>query len=275
MIGAIQEMARKRDALMRAEGNLTRQIKSQCRRAAGISPADKGPEKSRKEALAKAMYEAVQEDAKAADGVDQALLAGLSVIVSGLLAAREVVSTEHKQALKDLAAYAKTTHVAQFVESTPGFGYVGLGQIVGATGDLSNYPNPAKLWKRLGLGLISSGERQRKFTDARKAAEAGYSPTRRSMMFTLGDSLVKCKGPYRELYLQRKAIEQDKAPDGTKMLWHRRAQRYMEKRLLRELWRAWNGRTEEIQQAGGQHSVDAHVLDAAVPVEPKAGRTET
>lgn len=147
---------------------------------------------------------------------------------------------------------------AMFVKQVNGFGEVGFGQIIGEAGDLSLYANPAKLWKRMGLGLVD-GERQRKCVDARKAAAHGYSPIRRSIMFTIGDSLLKKQGPYRELYLARKVYEAQKAeahglsvvaagdiPDGkskeecmTLMHIHRRAQRYMEKRLLRDLWKAW------------------------------------
>jgi hypothetical protein len=46
-------------------------------------------------------------------------------------------------------------------------------------------------------------------------------------------------GPYRQLYLARKALEQEKVPEGPRMLWHRRASRYMAKRFLRDLWVAW------------------------------------
>jgi hypothetical protein len=90
----------------------------------------------------------------------------------------------------------------------------------------------------MGVGLVD-GQRQRRTTDADLAVRMGYNAERRSVLYCIGDSLLKKQNPYRELYLQRKAYEQEKAPDGTKMLWHRRAQRYMEKRLLRDLWRAW------------------------------------
>lgn len=156
-----------------------------------------------------------------------------------------------KQA-KTLPAYAA------FVEGINGFGALGFAQIIGECGDLSNYANPAKVWKRMGLGIVG-GERQRKHADAAKALEHGYSPIRRSTMFVLGDSLLKKQSPYRDLYLARKEVEAAKAeaagltiteagklPKGlpasqcmSKMHIHRRAQRYVEKRLLRDLWRAW------------------------------------
>lgn len=132
---------------------------------------------------------------------------------------------------KELPVYAA------FVEPINGFGALGLAQIVGEAGDLANYANPGKLWKRMGLAVFD-GKSQRRVSGA-AAIEQGYSPVRRAIMFCIGDSLLKKQNAYRDLYLERKAYEQAKVPDGTKMLWHRRAQRYVEKRLLRELWKAW------------------------------------
>jgi hypothetical protein len=116
---------------------------------------------------------------------------------------------------------------------------LGLAVIVGVAGDLSNYSNPAKLWKRFGLAVID-GRAQRKVTNTEQAIAMGYSPMRRSAMWTIGDAVIKTQGEYRELYLDRKMYEAERDPEMSKMHCHRRAQRYMEKRLLRDLWRAWN-----------------------------------
>lgn len=105
--------------------------------------------------------------------------------------------------------------------------------------------------------------------------EHGYNAKRRAQLYVIGDTLVKMnKDYYREVFLERRATEHAKALDeglipattskGTADNWaalnlpeltvvkeledgvHRgaghmtkRAQRYMEKRLLRELWKAW------------------------------------
>lgn len=147
---------------------------------------------------------------------------------------------------RELVALAKQLPAIAFVESVHGFGALGLAQIVGEAGDLSNYANPAKLWKRMGLAVIN-GKSQRRVAGV-GALEQGYSPIRRSIIFVIGDSLLKKQNAYRELYLTRKAFEQSKVPDGSKMLWHRRAHRYAEKRLLRDLWRAWNGQFTSANQ---------------------------
>jgi hypothetical protein len=144
---------------------------------------------------------------------------------------------------KEIAAAAKDLPVWAFVESVRGFGAVGLGLIVGATGDLSSYSNPAKVWKRMGLGLVGN-ERQRKVTDAEKALLHGYNPRRRSLMHIIGDSLLKQNGRaenpyYRKVYDDRKAYTEAGRPEWTKAHRHMDALRYMEKRLLRHLWQAW------------------------------------
>jgi len=146
---------------------------------------------------------------------------------------------ELERAAQQLPAYDA------FVKGVCGFGAAGLGMIVGEAGDLAAYANPGKLWKRFGLapvmGRAPSTWRSKGGLSADDWTAVGYSPKRRSIMFQIGDSLLKKQNSYRELYLARKAVEAEKAPDGTKMLWHRRAQRYAEKRLLRDLWRAWRG----------------------------------
>lgn len=158
-----------------------------------------------------------------------------------------------------------------FGKDVKGFGARSLAVIVAEAGDLSNYNGPnngqgvAKLWRRMGLAPITKGDSTRAGSTWRKGGltkddwtDAGYSMRRRSFMFIIGDVLVKNQGVYREVYLARKEYERQKAaergltvapsakiPKARKDEFisdghiHRRAQRYMEKRFLRDLWRAW------------------------------------
>lgn len=151
---------------------------------------------------------------------------------------------------------------ATWAKAVRGIGPLALGLLVGETGDLSNYANPAKVWKRMGLAVIH-GERQRRVAgNPALAIEHGYNPKRRALAFVIGDCLIKQNGdgPYRALYLQRKAFELTRLPEAPKrrkrvveedgavekksgrLLWaHRRASRYMQKRFLVDLWSAWRG----------------------------------
>ncbi len=170
--------------------------------------------------------------------------------------ALDPLETEAEMRLKAMLAEAKAlpARALAFADETRGFGRPSLAQIVAEAGDLSHYANPAKLWSRMGLGL--SPEHSSRYE--------GRSPRRRAIMAVIGGNFLKVKGgcPYRDLYDQRKAFEQTK-PACMKPLKnkkgdpigvckdpdaeccraghvHNRTLRYVEKRLLRELWRAWN-----------------------------------
>ncbi len=140
---------------------------------------------------------------------------------------------------KRLVVLAKRLAVWPWVEGLPGVGAMGLGQIVAEAGDLASYSNPARLWKRMGVGLVD-GERQRLVSGNAELNERhGYSKRRRKTLWVLSDSAIKKQGPLREIYLLRKAYEIEATPGLKPNQYHLRALRYMSKRFLRELWREW------------------------------------
>lgn len=173
----------------------------------------------------------------------------------------DAIEAESTKRMEKLARHLPVW--AAWAEAQRGFGARSLAVIVGEAGDLANYPSKSHLWKRMGLAVID-GVRQGApgaGATAEDWVEHGYRPARRSAMFVIGDVLVKSGAHYRDVYLARKAYERAQfeaagfavLPSAkiTKSLkassvsdgWvHRRAQRYMEKRLLRDLWQAWNGR---------------------------------
>ena len=140
-----------------------------------------------------------------------------------------------------------------------GFGVRSLGVIVGEAYDLSRYGTKMQLWKRMGLGLV--GDVRQGAPGPNATAEDwrrhGYVATRRATVAVIGDSLVKQGELYREVYLKRKEYERAQAEargltvlpaakiPASKVGYmseghvHNRAQRYMEKRFLYDLWRAW------------------------------------
>ena len=148
-----------------------------------------------------------------------------------------------------------------------GFGARSLGVVVGEAGDIGSYRDHGRLWKRMGLAVID-GIRQgglSKLASADDWIEHGYNRPRRSRMYVIGDVMIKqVNGYYRDVYLQRKDYERQKAEaqgltvcpsakipksgasdyisDGHI---HKKAQRYMEKKLLRHLWQKWR-RAEKI-----------------------------
>ena len=242
---ALRELYRQRTDLHGAEKRLTLQIKAIGRREAGGGQQHD------------AAHAPIAPDASS-DAVT--LLGGTAMLAAGpLIEAQTLIRLSRLKLEKQLVAVARTLPGAELVERTHGFGYLGLAIIVGeANGPLTLYANPAKLWKRLGLAVIN-GKAQGKIRGA-GAIEQGYSPRRRSAIWTIGDSLLKKPNAYRELYLSRKAYEHARnktlppatGPEnayGTRtplpgeqlsdMQLHRRAQRYVEKRLVLDLWKIW------------------------------------
>ena len=104
---------------------------------------------------------------------------------------------------------------------------------------------PGTCKKCAGKGFIQ--EAQRKCVDKKIALIHGYNPKRRSIMWNVGVCLIKQNdGKYRQMYDDQKSY-QIQVRELTKIHAHRRAQRYMEKALLLDLWVQWNQREDETQ----------------------------
>src|SRR5258706_1935338 len=155
-----------------------------------------------------------------------------------------------------------------FGKEIRGFGEVSLAVVVAEAGDLSDYASEAKLWKRMGLAPGQNRVPPNLSQEARAAAwiERGYSRRRRSRMWNIGDALIKGNrdGKYRTVYLARKAYEHQRDPEMSDMHAHRRAQKYMEKRLLRDLWRAWR-RAREVMAEKPNGSLPAAPIQQTRP----------
>lgn len=195
--------------------------------------------------------------------IDEPVYTEWSAVILAAITARHPFDSIEKQAEKELKALARRLPVWDFFcEGIRGFGELSLATIVGEAGDLSNYPRKGHLWKRMGVAVIDGNRQGAPGKNASKEdwTEHGYNPKRRSHMWNIGQALVKANGDgkYRDVYLTRKAVERQKAEakgltvaaaasipqtnkDDYMSLGHidRRAQRYMEKMLLRDLLSAW------------------------------------
>lgn len=223
--------------------------------------------KSDQEAIrahAAALMEAGERMAKNGEVWDVPAFRDYENIILASIKARQPFDEIEAAALKQMKKLATELPVwSDWAEHIRGFGAPSLAVIVAEAGDLSSYPKKGHLWKRMGVAVID-GTRQGGLTKTAAKEdwiEHGYSPARRSRMWNIGDALIKTRGPYREVYLGRKLYEVEQAvAAGLTVLpaakipakgasefmseghIHRRAQRYMEKRLLRDLWQAWNHR---------------------------------
>lgn len=149
---------------------------------------------------------------------------------------------------KSAAKLAKQLPVYAWVKQQKGFSENTLARLVGSLGDLSNYASWKLCCKRMGLaphrGKLASTWRTGKGEklSAEEWVELGYAPHRRSAMHMIGDSQVKNRTPYRDLYDARKAQELAREDDGKPQTLghaHRRAMVVMERRMIRDLWCAW------------------------------------
>lgn len=234
---SLVELHRQRQDLHREEKSLTLRIKAKCRRLCDgdTTEADQ---------LYKALDSGEHPDAENARSV-----------CDPFLRARVLIHQDRAETEKRMREVAQALPVVEWVKQTRGFGLDSVAALIGETGNLANYPNPAKVWKRLGLAVIE-GERQQKKTAAQEAIKHGYSPSRRSVVWNIGECLIKAGGYYADLYRKRKEVERQKAEaeglevvpsarlkDKTKQRSvghiHNRAKRYMEKRLVRDLWSVW------------------------------------
>ena len=194
-----------------------------------------------------------------------------------LEAAREPLVNGKIDQGHNIEAHVKRLPIVKWIQGDPiakGLGLLSAGRIIGAchtlTGNVLDAPNPAKVWRRMGLAVFN-GQAARRIkgrtaADKKMAERIGYSPARRSLMHQVGELILRAQGPGKkvkrrtghlyDLYTTRKAFELTKIQPGQLMgeskttgqpvdlrlvVAHKRALRYIEKRLLREMWRAWNG----------------------------------
>lgn len=173
--------------------------------------------------------------------------------------AAEPLSSAIADQEKLLTKLGKALPVAAWADTVPGLSPRFLAAIVGECGiGPGEYRTVSALWKRMGMAVIA-GQRQRRVTgDA--ALVHGYVARRRALMWNIGDQVAVRQGirnpkdadgkptgavainKWGELYLERKAYELARSTEEapiTPMHAHNRAKRYVEKRLLRELWQAW------------------------------------
>jgi hypothetical protein len=220
-----------------------------------------------------------------ADGADDPDGERWRAVVLASVGARAPFDRIEAEALKEMARLAKALPVwATFGEGVRGFGAASLAVIVAEAGDLSLYPDHSKLWKRMGLAVFD-GLRQgglRKNANKDDWIAHGYNRSRRSRMWNIGDAMIKAQvrkvkdergegdtderiaiGPYGAIYLQRKASELSHNPEMTAMHAHRRAQRYLEKRLLRDLWQAWRRANWKMSHVGAIRPLPAADLQNA------------
>jgi hypothetical protein len=184
-------------------------------------------------------------------------------IVTNTDVGRKMFDTMRDESESEMEKLAKGLAVAPWVGSIRGAGMLGLATIVAEAGDISNYPNVAKLWSRLGFapydGAAGSTWKREKWR-ARTLTkdewiEHPFSGQRYALMHQIVIWLVnaqwigaaktdtgegKPNGHYGEVYAARRAHTMETHSDWTKQ--HRRmdALRVTMKSFLADLWVQWH-----------------------------------
>lgn len=232
LCSTIVERCSQRADMHRAEIKLTLQLKAICRRFVKGDIAESA-----------LLYRSIEGKS------DHPLRTTALAVTQVLLKARAGI---RKGRLLIEAQLEKDVHALPIwprVRATHGLGFLGVALLIGATGDLRRYSNHSKVWKRLGLAVID-GRCQRKVPGP-EGIRHGFSPNRRSTVWNLGSNMLRTQsglptgrrykarepGPFRLGYDARKAYEL--ANGLPKAHAHNRAKRYMEKKLVRNIWRAW------------------------------------
>lgn len=280
LITKIRSAYKRRNDHMRSEIALTLRIKASCRRM--VTAPGKSPDATLKEA--DILYNAMlgkndREHPLAAEALDWNRC---------LLAARDTISPERQAIEKYLANAAMLLPVHAWVKAVRGFGDMSLACLVGEGGDIGSYRSVAGLWKRFGLGMVETVDEAGVVTRSRQrlvannpelAIRHAYSPSRRSVVFVIGDVMVKMnRGDYRAVYDARKTYEIARDPEIKPIVAHRRAQRYMEKRLLKHLRQAWRAachQTATFAEAPPAYRSAAQDEPYSVSHKPQSRRTKS
>jgi hypothetical protein len=263
LVASIRYWHRQRVFAMEQRKRADLALGSFLRTALGWSKALPDADRKRINDQAKALITLGEAEAKGkAPEVDEPAYDEWRDVIAAAIASRAPFDAVEKRATKEMGVLAKALPVYPWAEGIRGFGDVSLATIVAEAGDLADYPKKGHLWKRMGVAVMGGVRQGGLLKSASKDdwIAHGYNRMRRSRVWNIGDALIKGNGDgeYRTAYLARKDYERKRAEaNGLTVVpaakiskgraaefmsdghVHRRAQRYMEKRLLRDLWQAW------------------------------------
>ncbi len=99
--------------------------------------------------------------------------------------------------------------------------------------DITLVDHVSALWKWAGYAVVDG-----KADGRRKGEKITYNPRLKKTVYLVGDSFIKSRSPYRDIYDKAKE-KYERDPELTKMHIHRRAARKMVKLWLSHLWQVW------------------------------------
>ena len=200
------------------------------------------------------------------DGLDNPEFLEWEPVIMASLYSREPMALTEEAAKERMNELAAKLPVAQWWRDNVFEGtLVSLATIIAETGDLAGYATVSKVWKRMGVAVMDGVRQGGLSKNAPKDAwiAHGYVRRRRSLLYVIGEALIKGNDHYRAIYHAEKERQRAKAQaagltvaPSAKIPEKRKAEfisdghvanksrRYMEKQLLADLWCAWNGRAK-------------------------------
>ena len=153
------------------------------------------------------------------------------------------INSELKSIERRLKALVHTLPWWSWAEQERGVAELSFAALIAELGNPTNYANPAKIWKRMGLSVGADGK-------ADKNPLFGYSGRRRSVGYLIGDGMIKASHPMRvSVYDVRKAYTETNRPDWNKCRRHRDAHRLMIKAWLLRAWQVFRFGSEVKSEA--------------------------
>ncbi len=221
----LRELQRQRVCNLKSRIMISNRLVATIATAAGYNAGMPPAERSKRFTEAGQLIQKVLADSSS----ETEVASGLSGLIRATSAATDGFGAMVTGFETEMERLAKQLPVAAWVDqpSQRGFGLGSLAKIVGEAGDLSNYSNPGKLWRRMGCApfeahdqmlMPSTWRRMKPGLSAEEWEECGYSPRRRSVMYVIGEGLIKQNGdgPYRRRYDKKKAEAAVNHPDWTK-----------------------------------------------------------
>jgi len=235
-IGSIQQLIdlqSRRVSVVREINRLKNSARSHLARHMGFSPIADGKLRKFVRARSPKLMRQIEKRQVPADMMDVAEKAGPLVTI--FFNSRVILEALLKDTERRMTKLAESLPIAASWKSLHGLGILGLATLIGESGDLSSYPTPGHLNSRFG---VAPPWHYRSITKTGKPCMK-KPRRRRSVLYNIGDPMIKARGDYRHIYDERKAYELARNPGLTKRHIDLRARRVMEKQILEDLWLSW------------------------------------
>lgn len=197
---------------------------------------------------------------KEIDPIDLKIVCYMSIAIASEIAAVKRLKSARKIIENEIEDQASRLHVAEWWRSLPGCNLLGLGTLIGETGDLFDYPNPDKVKKRLGLAPYKGkacstwkskgGLKSEEWADQEDGPK--YCPRRCAVAYVIGTSIIlKKKEPgnyFYKIFADEKKRKEDAGWGVQPLHRDRHARRYMMQQVVIELWCKWHDK-----EAWGRH----------------------